>query len=271
MDLPKISIVTPNYNYGHLIGETIESILDQDYKNIEHIIVDDGSTDNSVEIINSYAAKVPDRIKLIQQLNKGQTSAINTGLKAAKGEIIGWINSDDIYCKEAIKMIAEEFKKSEFVDIIFGDLYLMDQKGSITKTRKQLPLDKLAGSFIGFGKLVASNTVFWRTKLIDKIGFLNEEFVCNMDGEYFSRLFYAGKAKHINNYIACFRVHPLAISSTYSPEKTKRYLFEQDYELRRSYSKLMISRILPYKFSAPVRLLLRAKRMVLRIFRNHIF
>ena len=91
----KISIITPNYNYANYIGQTIESIISQDYPTIEYIIVDDGSTDNSARIIESFVEKFPNRIKLIRQTNKGQTAAINVGLRAATGDIIGWINSDD--------------------------------------------------------------------------------------------------------------------------------------------------------------------------------
>src|SRR5664279_938607 len=217
----KISIITPNYNYGHFIGQTIESILNQNYDNIEHIIVDDGSTDNSVEIIGKFVEKYPGRIKLIRQTNKGQTRAINVGLRHAQGDIVGWINSDDLYQKDAIGKIMEECNKSQECNIVFGDLSIIDKNGKIIRLVKQLPMDKTVGSLKGFGKLVASNTVFWRTDLMAKTGLLNEEFICNMDGEYFSRLFHAGKSKHINTCISSFRVHPSSISSEVNPEKTK--------------------------------------------------
>lgn len=271
MNLPKISIITPNYNYGQFIGQTIESVLNQDYENIEHIIVDDGSTDNSVEVINKFAEKYPDKIKLIQQINSGQSSAINVGLMRAEGEIIGWLNSDDMYCKDVFKQIVDEFCRNQNIDIIYGDLSIMDQNGETIRKFKQLPMNKTVGSFKGFGQLVASNTIFWRPKLIERIGYLNEEFICNMDGEYFSRLFYAGKSKHIRKCIANFRVHPLAQSSNLDPSKMKRFHFEQDYELRRSYSNLLISKFIPYEMSSPIKVLFRIYRVFLRFFSGHYF
>jgi glycosyltransferase involved in cell wall biosynthesis len=271
MDLPKISIVTPNYNYGHFIGQTIDSVLGQDYENIEHIVVDDGSTDNSVEIISRYADKYPGKLKFVRQKNSGQTSAINTGLVQAQGEFVGWINSDDLYCAGTIKQIVDEFIKNEDIDIIYGDLSVIDQNGNKIKVIKQLPIDKTVGSLFGFGKLVASNTIFWRSSLMAKIGFLNEEFTCNMDGEYFSRLFFAGKAKHIKLCIASFRVHPMANSSNTNPEKMKRYHYEQDFELRRSYSNLLISKYIPYERSSSIKVLYRMKRAFLRLINGHYF
>ncbi|RZK04138.1 MAG: glycosyltransferase, partial [Flavobacterium sp.] len=127
----KVSIVTPNYNYGHYISETIESILSQDYKNIEHIIVDDGSTDNSVEIVRSYVAKFPHRIKLIVQENKGQSAALNVGFKMAEGQIVGWLNSDDSFCTGAIKQIVEAFEKNPEMDMVFGDLLIINENSEV--------------------------------------------------------------------------------------------------------------------------------------------
>ena len=98
VDCPLITIVTPNYNYAGYIEETIVSVVTQDYDRVEHVIVDDGSTDNSVELIRGCAARYPEKIRLITQANAGQTAAVNRALQAARGDIIGWLNSDDTYC-----------------------------------------------------------------------------------------------------------------------------------------------------------------------------
>lgn len=267
--VPKVSIVTPNYNFGKFIGQTIESIMNQNYENIQHIIVDDGSTDNSVEIIKQYIYKNPNKIKLIQQPNKGQTTAINVGLRVADGDIVGWINSDDLYCDNVIESIVEEFLEDQKTDIIFGDLSMINNDGEVIKIVKQLPMDEMVGIFFGFGKLVASNTLFWRSSMFKKVGFLNEKFLYNMDGEFFSRLFIAGKSKHIKHCIAKFRVHPSAKSSDMSPEKRKRFQEEMNFELQRSYSSLFISKILPYSLSFPLRIFYRMKRVIFRFIRGH--
>lgn len=267
----KVSIITPNYNYGHYIGQTIESVVNQDYDNIEHIIIDDGSTDNSVEIIQHYAEKYPTKVKLVKQSNHGQTYSINTGLKHVSGDIIGWINSDDTFCQGAIKGVVETFKKHTEMDIVFGDLIMIDKSGIELKKRKQLPMDLLAGTFFGFGNIVASNTVFWKSMITEKIGYLKDDFTCNMDGEYFSRLFYAGKSIHINHYIANFRVHPQANSSDFNPVKMKKYEDELLFELKRSYSNLGISNLIPYKFSIYFKYFYRLKRIILRLLLGHYF
>lgn len=266
---PLVSIITPNYNYGHYIDKTIESVLNQNYENIEHIIIDDGSTDNSVEIINKYIESNPDRIKLITQKNQGQTTAINNGLKIATGEIIGWINSDDIYFDNAIQNIVNEFSINDKLNVVFGDLITIDAFGNNIIKIKQLPLDLYAGIFIGFGKLVASNTVFWKKTLMENVGLLNEDFKCNMDGEYFSRLFVNANASHIKKFIAGFRIHPQANSSDFNPLKMKRFKYELEFELRQSYSNLLISKSIPYRLSYLLKIVLRLKRILIRLLSGH--
>ena len=97
--LPLVSIITPSYNQGRFIRQTIESVLNQKYPNIEYIIVDGGSSDNTLEIIKEYEGK----IKWISEKDNGQSDAINKGFSMANGEIIAWLNSDDIYLEDAIQ------------------------------------------------------------------------------------------------------------------------------------------------------------------------
>ena len=272
MDYLKVSIVTPNYNYAHFIDKLIESVLQQDYPAIEHIIVDDGSTDNSVNIVNHYIEKHPNRIRLIRQVNQGQTTAINVGLRAAKGDLIGWINSDDTYCAGSIKSIVSCFLKNPSIDIVFGDYCLTNENSEILKMIKQLNIDYSMGACIGFGLLVSSNSVFWKASLMQKVGFLNEDLIYNMDGEYWSRLFYEGKSKHISTYIANFRWHAAAKTvRNQNKNMSERYKFELKYEINKSYSHLWISRFIPFKHSKMLRKLYRFKRVFQRFIRWHYF
>ena len=239
-NLPLVSIVTPNYNYANFISETIESVLNQDYSKIEYIIVDDGSTDNSVEVIQTYVIRNPEKIKLIQQVNMGQTPAINAGLREVKGDIVGWINSDDLYYdNNAISAIVNGFKDNPDCDIIFGDYRLINEEGKTIKYVKQLEMDRVMGACIGFGILSSSNTVFWKSGLFKTVGYLKEDLIYNMDGEYWSRLMLAGKAKHIPVFIADFRWHTNAKTvKNQGVNVTPRFRFEFEYEIKRSYSKL---------------------------------
>src|SRR5688572_2633651 len=117
---PKISIITPSYNQGEYIEKTILSVLEQNYPNLEYIIIDGGSTDNSTEIIRKYA----DRITYwISEPDKGQSDAINKGLKLATGDIVNWLNSDDYYEPGALFKVAEAFNNPE-VNVFAGRSHL---------------------------------------------------------------------------------------------------------------------------------------------------
>jgi len=137
----KISIITPNYNYASFIEQTIRSVIYQKYNNFEHIIVDDGSTDNSVDVIQKYVEKYPNKIIMIKQENKGQTYAINEALKHAKGDIIGWINSDDFYFENIFSTIVETFKKDTSIDAIMGDIAIIYEKEELVRINKYLGFD----------------------------------------------------------------------------------------------------------------------------------
>ncbi len=263
----KISIITPNYNYANFIGKTIESVVNQNYKNIEHIIVDDGSTDNSVEVIKSYQEKYPSRIKLIQQENTGQTTAINVGLRAATGDIFGWINSDDYYNEDVFGLIIDCFKKETSVDAVFGDIGIIDKTNRVIRINKYLKFDYASGVFNGFGKIIPSNAVFWKKELTQQVGLLDENFLYAMDSEYWSRLLFNRNVKKIKLVIANFRWHPNAktikshnkLSSDYVRAKT-----EGDIIFRKSYLNLKISRLIPYYFSKPIYIYYRSKRVLFR-------
>jgi len=184
----KISIITPNYNYGQYISQTIESVLHQDYPKIEHIIVDDQSTDDSVDIIRQYTQRCPDKVFLYEQPHSGQTPAINKGLKMSTGDIVGWINSDDYYCNNVFSKIANIFAKNPEIDIVFGNVNIVDIDGNFVYKIRHLPFKYNKAVFFGFANLITSNAVFWRRTRMDAVGYLKDHLRCNMDGEYFSRL-----------------------------------------------------------------------------------
>jgi glycosyltransferase involved in cell wall biosynthesis len=265
--LLKISVITPNYNYAKYIGQTIESVVSQDYDNIEHIIVDDGSTDNSIEIIMSFKEKYPDKIKLIKQENMGQTIAINVGLKAATGDIICWINSDDYYNKNVFSMIIDCFNRDTSIDAVFGDIGIVDEENKIIRINKYLKFDYASGVFNGFGKIISSNAIFWKKKLTQQVGHLNENFIYAMDSEYWSRLLLKRNVKKIKLVVANFRWHPLAktIKSHFKLSEDYIKATAEDNEIvRKSYSNLKISTIIPYKYSILLYIPYRLKRLILR-------
>jgi len=265
----KISIVTPNYNYADFVGETIQSVICQTYQNFEHIIVDDGSTDNSVEIIQKFVTKYPDKIILIRQENKGQTAAINVGLKAAKGDIVGWINSDDTYCDDTFELVINQFENDPNADIVFGDMNSIDLAGNFIFRRRHTNFSFLTGCYLGFTRILSSNAVFWTRQAMEKNGLPVESLLCNMDGEFYSRLTMGMKVIRVNSALANFRKQP----HTKAAEKNKNWeqivKKELMFELHNSYNRLSISKNIPYRLSFPIKYMLQGKRVLLRLLNMH--
>lgn len=267
----KISIVTPNYNYASFISQTIESVINQNYSDFEYIIIDDGSTDNSVEIIKSYVAKYPNNIFLIRQENKGQTPAINVGMKKVTGDIICWINSDDTFCPDVFKEVANCFKKNKSADIVFGDMNVVDMKGNFMNRKRHLDFNYTMGCLLGFTTILSSNTVFWKKDAMLKNGYFNETLKCNMDGDFYSRLTKGMIVKRINKALANFRKQPYTKAAENDSNWNSIVKKETKYERERAYNSLLMARVIPYKYSTIVKLPFQFARVFLRMLHLHYF
>jgi glycosyltransferase involved in cell wall biosynthesis len=125
---PLVSIITPSYNQARFLEATIQSVLSQDYPNLEYIIVDGASTDGSVEIIQRYTSQIS---LWISEPDHGQTDAINKGFSHAHGEVFAWLNSDDTYLPGAITQAIEFMHSHPQAAMVYGDAYLIDEQGSI--------------------------------------------------------------------------------------------------------------------------------------------
>ena len=167
---PKISIVTPSFNQGKFIEETIRSVLLQGYPNFEYIIIDGGSTDGSLEIIKKYAKWIT---YSVSESDNGQTHAINKGFKRATGEIVAWLNSDDYYQYSTLSCIAKFFANNDQVDFIYGDLKWVDGNG---KTFGKLVPDEFDIIKLLFYCLIPQQSCFWRSSVFKDIGYLNEKY-----------------------------------------------------------------------------------------------
>ena len=135
-DNPLVSIVTPVLNGVKYLEICIQSVLNQSYPYIEHIFVDGGSTDGTVDMLSSYQAKYPDRIRFISELDKGHGEAWNKGLRMAEGGILGWLGSDDTYELDAIRTVVEFFRANPEAYFVYGDCYFINEKGEIIRKRE---------------------------------------------------------------------------------------------------------------------------------------
>ena len=178
---PKVSIVTPSYNQGKFIRQTIESVLGQDYPNIEYIVVDGGSTDETVDILKEYGG----RIRWVSEADNGQTDAINKGLRMSSGSIVAYLNSDDIYLPGTISRVVEEFDRCPDADLIYGDFQAIDEHGNILDKIKTIPFDH--SILLYDANYISQPASFYRRSLIDEIGMFDDQLQYLMDYEFFLR------------------------------------------------------------------------------------
>ena len=228
----KISIITPNYNYEKYLPELLRSVAAQDYPDIEHVIVDDGSTDNSVQVIQGFANQFPHRFKLIQQANAGQSAALNTALKLVTGDLIVWINSDDYFTENVFKKIAQYFTENPTVDILFGDINFVDLESQFIFTHRNQSFHYTEAALLGFTMFLSSNAVVWRSEIMEGIDGFNVHLKCNMDGEFYSRLFYNNSFAYESLAIANFRKQPFSKAAENDDKWTVLMYQEIDEELR---------------------------------------
>jgi len=214
--LPKITIVTPSFNQAKFLERTILSVLNQNYPNLEYIIIDGGSTDGSVEIIKKYEKKLA---WWVSEKDRGQAEAINKGLKRATGDWVAWQNSDDVYFDDVFFNLIECVKKNPTAGMIIANLMLIDEKDK--SLRDICYVRPTYNSVLAEGMVLCNQAAFWKRDIHDDIGYLDERFHYSFDFEWFLRLLKKYKAKHINQIWGGLRQHNLSKSNL---KKEKFYL-----------------------------------------------
>jgi glycosyltransferase involved in cell wall biosynthesis len=205
-ELPLISVVTPSLNQGEYIEENIRSVLDQKYPNFEHIIIDGGSTDGTIDILKKY-----NHLIWISERDKGQSGAINKGFRKGKGEIIGWLNSDDCYEPNAFFTIVQELNRAESKYVVFGDCNVIDEKGNrIGYLKGNLPSPKDWFKYWKKDYKIPSASVFFYKDIFLKVGYLDEDIHYVMDDDYFLRINEHYQFHQIKKPLASMRVHARA-------------------------------------------------------------
>lgn len=204
-ELPLVSVVTPSYNQGRFIAATIESVLSQDYPNVEYIIIDGGSTDETAAVAARYA----DRLTFVSEPDRGQSDAINKGFKRTRGEYVAWLNSDDVFLPGAISAAVAALRAHPDAGAIYGEGYQIDEAGNVIsrfEVTQQFNLWKL----LNLSDYILQQTVFFRRSVFDEVGWLDETLFYGMDWEILMRIGLRRRIAYVPHYMGAIREYPSA-------------------------------------------------------------
>jgi glycosyltransferase involved in cell wall biosynthesis len=228
MKLPRISIITPSFNQGKFIETNILSVMNQNYSNFEHIIIDGGSTNDTLGILKKYK-----HIIWISEKDKGQSDAFNKGLKMASGDIIGWLNSDDVYLPNIFNFVADKLTENPEVDVIYGNCLYIDENGRTIR--------KYYSRYFSERRLltccycyIPPMAAFFRKTIFNTMNMpLDLKYNYSMDHDLFLRISLSGfKLMYINSFLASFRKHSES-KTTFGIKEMRR----ESFDISRKYGK----------------------------------
>lgn len=209
--LRKISIITPSYNQGQFIESTILSVLNQTYPNIEYIVVDGGSTDGTMAVVDRYRERID---VVIHEKDKGQSDAINKGFRLATGDLVGWINSDDVLYPDCVARLVQYYQRSTDGAVYYGStLNRINSEGDLTMTRSIRIPDR--NHLLNYNYDIIQPGSFYPTSLVQQVGYLNEHIHYCMDLDLWLRLLTHGPIySYADEPMAGFRIWAESKTST---------------------------------------------------------
>lgn len=246
----KISVITPSFNQVQFLEQTINSILDQDYANFEYIIMDGGSNDGSVEIIKKYADKLA---YWESKPDKGQADAIYRGFELGSGEIICWVNSDDLLLPGALMKVAQWFEKNPASNWVTGGTIMINEKNNLFKDKRGYPIFNLGGKvtkneLLYFGHPFNQPSSFWRRDFFFKVNGFDTRLNFCFDYDLYLKFATLEKSGRIKEFLAKFRYHRHSKTNTLTKIRNKENQFLWKKYKRKKYLKPVITQYYLLKY-----------------------
>lgn len=213
-DLPKISVITPSYNQGHLIEQTIQSVIKQNYPNLEYIVMDGGSTDNTLDVLKKYKTK----LEFVSQKDKGQADAINQGIRKSSGEILMYLNSDDVMTPDTLNTVGNYFKRRPQVKWLTGDYFIIDEKGkkiqSFVVRYKRFLRSFPSFTVLSIANFIIQPSTFFRKDLIKEFGYFDQSLHLCLDYDFWMKIIKKYPLQVLPNHFSLFRIHQTSKGGT---------------------------------------------------------
>lgn len=209
-----VSVIVPVYNRAHYVAETIESILAQTYKNIELILINDGSTDSSLIVLQEYQRRHPDKVVIVDQENQGQIAARNNGIKKAKGEFIAFLDSDDLWYPEKLELQLPYLKND--VALVYSAIENIDQNGTVLNQEycdESLVSDMYAALLVQ--NRMTGGSVVVTKRALDDVGLFDPEFKAAENWDLWLRICRKYRAALVNKVLVKYRIHPGNMSANH--------------------------------------------------------
>jgi glycosyltransferase involved in cell wall biosynthesis len=229
---PLVSIVTPLRNGIKYLETCIQSVLNQSYPHIEHVIVDGGSTDGSLDVLASYRARYPERIRFVSEPDNGVGEALNRGLKLAQGEILGWLDSDDLYEPSAVKAAVGFFRSHPDVYYVFGGCDIINEAGEVIG---KVPIKDFNFKKVVRGEhYISLSAAFYRREVIERVGDFN---TIGNAFDYWVRIAQQFQMYRLDETLCRWRLYRNSVGFSNDARKvgTIRQKVREDYLLCRQY------------------------------------
>lgn len=240
-DLPRISVITPSLNQGRYIERTIKSVLGQGYPKLEYLVIDGGSSDETLEILKRYEKQ----LTWISEKDSGQSEGINKGVRMATGDIIAYLNSDDMYEPGSLTAVAARFMADPSLMWLTGKCRIIDEddrevRSVITKYKNFL-LAHYRYWLLLIANPVSQPATFWKKEVVEDIGLFDPAESLVMDYDYWLRVGKSYQPAILDKNLAAFRIHPRSKTS-----RSRFLMIRREYAVSRKYSRSVFINVLHY-------------------------